>query len=311
MYVPPSGLGRPSVSPIDKPEKMSLEQKKKFFENANEQQKKIHIVGMKKIIPDAVEEPTVAVSTSKEKIEKLSQTHEAEQTKRMFSWNPMVLLIRFFSWLLSLNLFHSSQPKSKVSALQQKSEVAPVNPEALRVAAKTLMDYFETHANFKQEGVFRISGSKNRVDALVDGVIQSPVFDIANFNPSTDELAGGLKELFGKMNLFEQAGLGKQFIQLGEAILQKKQGDLVNQLKQLIGQLPIEQQANLKRMMGLLVEVKKHSAVNKMPTKNLAIVFAPRLYTPQVKDPGAAFAALGPGQAITEHLIDHYDEIFS
>lgn len=197
---------------------------------------------------------------------------------------------------------------------EAKEEMRISNKLSLKIheATKSLVEYFHQNANIRQEGIFRQSGEKNRIDSLIAALKESSSFDIGSLQPNTNVMADALKSLFGEMELFATSELEELFIQLGKDFQSESSEQIIiGQLKGLVRKLSIEQQQDLKAIMEILNKIgaKENVEFNKMPPQNLAIVFGPRLCNP--KDPLKAMDANQYVRVVAESMIFYQSDIFS
>lgn len=271
------------------------------------------------IKPDMKEKASMTGAVaSKSKIEESGHNPETEQLRKEVKETG-----RFFSTLLAfiktalsyLNIFAYFHKKPEKSSIASEEIEIPevkrsVSPEKLSDASILLIATLaKNEAYLKEEGIFRISGSKATVDELVKQLTESSTGDLQEKlssmdpPPSVHDLTGALKEIFGQMTLFSGPELKKKFLQLGIS-----EESRIAQLKELVGQLPDEEQKALKDMIELLAKVSEFKDENQMTVSNLAVVFGPRLVS--IQDPMEMMSSFKQINEATESLINHQKRIF-
>lgn len=269
--------------------------------------------GMK---PDA---SRIGGTVSKTRIEEAGHRPEAHKVKeaQKQSWNFLSAIISFIRTALSyLNIFAYFYKEPKTAAVMSEKIESPAaegasSPEVLSRAANLLISFLAKDENaLKQEGIFRLSGSKVVNDELVKRLTQSSVTlseeELSKINPNS--LTGALKEIFGQMDLFGSPKLTENFLQLGTKINGLSEEEKIAELKKLVGELPEQQQKDLNAMLALLAKITEFKDVNKMAASNLAIVFGPQL-VPNL-NPVEFMAAFKQINLLTENLITYQKRIF-
>jgi len=92
---------------------------------------------------------------------------------------------------------------------------------------------------------------------------------------------------------------------------QSTKEEFVMKVKPLIDTLPPENKILLSCLMGLLAKVCSRSAVNKMNSSNLAIVFSPTLLRSKEETMMSAITDSQFTNLFVQHLIDYYPQIVS
>lgn len=248
--------------------------------------------------------PPPVVGTSKKALTEMGKSDESQQ-KREEVVKSEGFIGRIIAWLTSIGQ----------GIRLMFSKLAGSGEERRRAAASVLIGSIRS-SEISTEGIFRLSGSKATVDAIVDALPQtdgdlqgiSAKKQITSFG--VHELTGALKEIYGKMNLLGHTQELKQAsIYLGSEITTMTEKDAVGRLKDLIGYLSEERQNDLKILLDLLGEVAELHQQNKMTTSNLAIVIGPRLIV--IEDPYEMMATTQSVNALTEGLIKYHKQLFA
>lgn len=281
-----------------------------------------HLIAKEKLGQTQTEEVSKEVSVtpvSMAKIEELSKSPEAALVKKQNEASLTILGV-FLSFILIVLSYlnpvayfgkkaeanEDAQTIKKISSAQSvQNEELKIDPQQLTKAATKLMTYLKEQYPLDKEGIFRIPGNISQTANLVKGLEASESYSIEEQDPSVDVIAGAIKELFGKMELFGES----EFIGMGSKLIGKKDDEIVTELKEFVGKLPTHQKEALKQLMDILGEVSQKSDVNKMTSNNLAIVVAPRLF--KLENPIILATAAKSYAFVAEALIDHRAEIFA
>lgn len=258
--------------------------------------------------------------------DKLSNMGHSQETEELREQNNLVFA--FLSKMVSLIREAFNRAIQSIKNIFGVQSIEETDPMQLSLATKKLMDCFEKFANYDVEGIFRRSGSKIQVDALVDQVSE-PSFvskdlemedGVALFTQSsveqiqggaegpTLEMADALKRLFGKMELFGE----KDFINTGNLLAKKNEKETIEELRGFVAQLPDHQKEALSQMMNILGNISSNNTKNKMTPAALAIVFGPRLF--KLENPEKPMVLITEKDAIarvTTNLIIHRAKIFA
>ena len=152
-----------------------------------------------------------------------------------------------------------------------------------------------------QPGIFRISGSSNTINSVINQVNR------------------GIKVDLSKLDYHVISGLLKQFLRtMKEPVfpfsffdrLTEIKASELETLKELINELPHHNAELLKRVIQLLTKVAKFSDVNKMTTSNLAIVIGPNLAREEVNTPMGEISLTTTVGPLVQVMIEKFDEIF-
>ncbi|XP_072531357.1 GEM-interacting protein isoform X1 [Salminus brasiliensis] len=173
------------------------------------------------------------------------------------------------------------------------------------------------------QGVYRVSGSKPRILKLCQAFeIQKDQVDLADLSPHdvTSVLKYFFKELPEPLLTFD---LYNDFINIGKEIQRLSEKDhaaetsqivenIVTNLKQVLGRLPLCNYSTVRHMMAHLHRTSENYEENKMSPGNLGIVFGPTLLRPLVSGDVSMIALLESSyQALlVEFMITHHDQIF-
>ncbi|KAL0992640.1 hypothetical protein UPYG_G00096090 [Umbra pygmaea] len=174
------------------------------------------------------------------------------------------------------------------------------------------------------QGVYRISGSKPRVQKLCQAFeTQKDQVDLSDLSPHdiTSVLKYFFKELPEPLLTFDLyndfIGVGKEIQRISEQESTEetpgKVEDLVHNLRDLVERLPPYRYYTLQHMMHHLYRVSENYEENKMSPGNLGIVFGPTLLRPLVSVDVSMFALLESSyqSLLVEFLITHQQHIFS
>jgi hypothetical protein len=135
------------------------------------------------------------------------------------------------------------------------------------------------------EGLFRVGGMKANVDAMLKRFMESnDAVDVDLEAADIHDVCGVIKTFFRCMS--EPLLTYKQydaFIAAGQ--LPSESSEQLTALQEIVHALPAHHQPTLQYILSFLHTVSTHSEVNKMPAKNLAVVFAPTLCKPQNETP--------------------------
>jgi len=164
------------------------------------------------------------------------------------------------------------------------------------------------------EGIFRISGSSNEVGKL-KGVLnkvdlmqkqqqQNKLIDLKEYSPHS--VAGILKMYFREL---PQPILGFEAYNKLTAVNAIEHDKGISVSRSLLNNLPAANQAVFKYLVAFLVYVSQHSAVNKMTTANIAIVWVPNLVWPQ-EETLETILTIPKLNGGVQFIVENYAEIF-
>eukprot|EP01133_Synstelium_polycarpum_P007363 gene7363-8576_t len=162
------------------------------------------------------------------------------------------------------------------------------------------------------EGIFRVPGSNTDMQIL------KKIYNEGKISTS-EELVDRCDDIH------TQASLLKLFIRelpdplftfaLYDAFVKSHQTkdkiSRLSNLKSLLNQLPLAHYSLLRHLAGLLREIANHSAVNKMTSSNLAIVFAPTVMRPQHEDTVRMIEESRHVNGVILLIIDEYEYLFN
>ncbi|PRP89238.1 hypothetical protein PROFUN_02112 [Planoprotostelium fungivorum] len=171
---------------------------------------------------------------------------------------------------------------------------------------KVCTEFIEGHA-LKLEGIFRLSGSQVQIDQLraAFDAGEQVVLD-KDINPHT---VAGLMKLYFR-NLPEPLLTFPLYSNFIGAQSAPNRSVRLRSFRSLVEILPRNNYNLLKYLLVFLIEVSKHSAVNKMGVPNLATVFAPNLLTTADGDMGTMVQDTAQINAVVGTLIQDFQEIF-
>lgn len=195
-------------------------------------------------------------------------------------------------------LIENNKESNKVTLLKERFALKPImgvtsnnklprkrHSENLSLAGQKLKLLINClHANdgnLSEEGIFRISGSKNEVDAICAGLPELLAKGKksalpADLNPHN--IATAIKITLQELNL--PAVFLEGLLDTG---IEEKEKYI--KIEQLVHSLSVEDRSALDLLLDFLIKIEERSAVNLMTAANLALVFAPRLYGNQILDP--------------------------
>ncbi|XP_048802288.1 protein FAM13A-like isoform X3 [Lagopus muta] len=169
-----------------------------------------------------------------------------------------------------------------------------------------MVEYLEVFG-LQHVGIFRISGSVNKIKELKQKYNQGEEVDLINHG-DVDSVASLLKLFLNELPVAVLpdnvcAGMLKAF--------QEHRTDTtecIKNLRQLISCLPKAHQNLLQFLFAFLLKVATYSAVNCMTLENLAIVFGPALFKIPVSPLACEEQRLYNGLLL--YLLQHYEMLF-
>jgi len=170
-----------------------------------------------------------------------------------------------------------------------------------------MMTFIKTKA-IDVEGIFRISGGKSQVMRWKNKIDESSYnLRFAEDIKDVHVVAALLKEFFRMMpEPLMTYALFDQFLEVARV---KTLMEKVLMLKDLIGLLSVEHQCLLKRLLKMLVFVAKNESVNKMGTKNLAIVWGANIIRTKSTNPLMMLKYSGVVASVTQTMIENYETL--
>ncbi|CAH1794835.1 unnamed protein product [Owenia fusiformis] len=181
-------------------------------------------------------------------------------------------------------------------------------PEDCRVPVivKTIVDFISQHG-IGHEGIFRINGNARMVEKLKSSYDK---VGSANLEDANDVMSvAGLLKLFLRElpdSVIPESETLK-FIQVQEDFQQDFE-QFIDQLKQLLEDLPQENYDLLKFLCRFLVTVSLLEESNKMSSMALAIIFGPNLF--RCSNGFEGLREQGKTNQILNHFIQDYDALF-
>eukprot|EP00301_Raphidiophrys_heterophryoidea_P016586 c26186_g1_i1.p1 GENE.c26186_g1_i1~~c26186_g1_i1.p1 ORF type:complete len:329 (+),score=70.47 c26186_g1_i1:533-1519(+) len=160
----------------------------------------------------------------------------------------------------------------------------------------------------EEQGIFRLSGSKNQIFKLRTYVNLNWGYDMSSFDCHT--IAGLLKLFLREMSVpLLPPDLYCQFVDAGATL---SPSELDVRLRELVHSpaIPPIHFAMLTALFELLHQVKTLAATNMMGAKNLATVFGPNILRRTDSSDSAMIADLPVIQTVTETLVDHAAALF-
>uniref|UniRef100_A0A8C2TPT1 Rho-GAP domain-containing protein n=1 Tax=Coturnix japonica TaxID=93934 RepID=A0A8C2TPT1_COTJA len=132
-----------------------------------------------------------------------------------------------------------------------------------------MVEYLEVFG-LQRVGIFRISGSVNKIKELKQKYNQGEKVDLINHG-DVDSVASLLKLFLNELNI-------SVIISFFNTEHRIDTTECIKNLRQLISCLPKAHQNLLQFLSAFLLKVATYSAVNCMTLENLAIVFGPALF---------------------------------
>ncbi|KAF7725519.1 hypothetical protein EC973_009549 [Apophysomyces ossiformis] len=142
------------------------------------------------------------------------------------------------------------------------------------------IEYLDAKDAVMEEGLYRLSGSNTVIQNLKQKFDQEGDLNLLASKEEYDvhAIAGLLKLWLRELpsNIFTDER-EKQFMHVIDLLDRK---DRVNELGRLVSELPLANYTLLRTLTAHLIRVIEHSHINKMPVRNIVIVFAPTLTIP-------------------------------
>lgn len=239
----------------------------------------------------------------------------ASQVKRVLSSikqgfvDAAVSIFRCFSSLFK-------RESKDVSQEILKPPVSPTQVQLQKLSSVKKQDFMDAAVKFfqgdriKQEGVFRVNGSAERVKELStaltkkqEGEEEAVSVDLGN--EETKNVASLFKEFVLSCELFSDADAFEALTVVSSLDKDKQ----VDALKAAIGKLSPEKQQLLKGLLSICGEVESQQSVTLMKKENLAICFAPNLL-PLNLSVVQQLTKLGPTTKAVEFMIEHRAALF-
>lgn len=149
-----------------------------------------------------------------------------------------------------------------------------------QVNMETFVSYL-TNTVLKEEGIFRVPGTKTTIDTITKDLEKRVVLDEKGY--ATNDVASAFKEFIGTCQIFETKD-GKNL--LWEACKDKDPNDASFEvaIKGAVAKLSPEKKKLLLSLVTLLKAIAAESSTNKMDVFNLGVVIGPRLIPLTDKD---------------------------
>lgn len=158
----------------------------------------------------------------------------------------------------------------------------------------------------RQEGIFRISGQMDELQAIKKGYDIGQPVDLSGY--SCHSVSGALKLFFRELP--EALMTYALYTPLLKTVSMPDDGQRVAATMEILRHMPPHNAALLKMLMSLLVATNVHQAVNLMTTANLGIVFGPTLLRPEKEDAGM-FLDSSKQADVVDFMIRRFDEVFA
>ena len=203
--------------------------------------------------------------------------------------------------LRTMTKMKKTKDKAGLKGLGFDSEQAEL-PEGI----ESCFDFLYGH--LEAEGLFRLSASISKVQALRSQLDKGEVPDLSLYALDPHAVAGTLKGFLRELpDPVCPSELYDCFLAAAAVQLQETR---VSCIKKLLALLPPGNAALLKRLCKLLGAVSEKSEMNKMSPKNLAIVFAPTLLRPKTETMDEMMRDQEMTHALVQFFITEYDFIF-
>ena len=188
----------------------------------------------------------------------------------------------------------------------------------LPLVVEQCIDYLYKHA-LDVEGIFRLSGNSNDIQDLKRAYDREEEVELESAVNDPSVVAGLLKQYLRELpqplftfDLYDTFITAQQAVTTAESKAEEQRVWLFT-MRSLVAALPVENQAVLKHLLALLHEVNSRSAVNKMSSSNLAIVFAPNLLRMRSEEESIAVVMEHTPvvNEIVKTLIERFEEFYS
>jgi len=170
-----------------------------------------------------------------------------------------------------------------------------------------LINYLDREDVLKTVGIFRESGSANKIKELKESLDDGLPLNLIGFDDPhvvTGLLKLYIRELPEPLLTYE---LYDQFLAIERS--KPSEEEYMTKVKALIEKLPPANRALLSSLIRLLVRVFGYSSVNKMTYENLAIVFAPTILRAKEETMISAMNDAQTATHFTQQLFQNYSNI--
>jgi len=168
------------------------------------------------------------------------------------------------------------------------------------------IDYLVNTEQFiKQQGIFRVSAPKPKLDAIRSKANKGDTVDIASLDVHTVTglIKAFLRDLPAPLLTYE---LYTDFVGLSE--LEKP--ERMKKLKSILGKLPKENYELFRKLAAMCVRIVEYSEDNKMNATNVAVVLCPSLLYEKDPNPMTMVKNISKANAIMVDMITGFEEIF-
>ncbi|KAL7717144.1 Rho GTPase activating protein [Entamoeba marina] len=172
------------------------------------------------------------------------------------------------------------------------------------------IEYLRKHNGVEFEGVFRVSAAYTWMDRVKELLNSGQDIKDEEFGPEGIQVASCIIKYFIR-ELSDGLIPTTYYVQYLSAGKTENKSTRVKVLKRLVGTLPDINKFVLWYLLDYLIEVLKHSNVNQMTTSNLAVCFAPTVFT--THDPSNAASEIENGptlRIVFETFLDNFQDIF-
>ena len=210
----------------------------------------------------------------------------------------------------STGLFSRANTRKKCVFGQSLADLYEASTSPVPLFVLQCIMYLKSSGALKAEGIFRVSGLKDVIETGKE--LFQTATDVIDFSVhfgDPNAVASLLKTFYRDLPepLFtcELSGEAYEAMQRIPANLAEQR---VAAVKSLVCRLPLLHAINARFLFEFLHTITMYSAENLMTTQNLAIVWGPNVF--RTVEMNIAIASSQYDVAVTEILIDSYDEIF-
>jgi hypothetical protein len=165
---------------------------------------------------------------------------------------------------------------------------------------------FLTENGLQEPGLFRVPGNNDEIEAIKRRYQNEEEVKLVDVNDTAGVFKQYLRKLPEPLIPYDQY---KAFMRVA-AEHKPQTPKRCEQLRELLGTLPKHSFALLRHLCVFLVRVATNSAVNKMTSDNIAIVFAPNLLRPKEETATSMMVEMPLSIGVINTFIDQFDDIF-
>ncbi|KAL6056069.1 N-chimaerin [Balamuthia mandrillaris] len=194
--------------------------------------------------------------------------------------------------------------KSPNAFHQTSEELPPIILDCLH--------FLESHHAEQSEGLFRISGDFNLTNRVYKLYEKGKTVDLEKEVGDKEHVVAGIlkkyiRELPIPLLTFEYYNCFMAVMDI------ENEKERIDPIRTAVNLLPPANKKTLTMLLAFLKKVSQNSAVNKMTTENLALVFSPSILRPPGDSEDVLSATLmmgGKAAALVSLLIDRYEDLF-